>query len=70
MTAKEYVKSVHPNARAERHKTNGGKTYWLIRNGNAFCPMGEGATESKAWVNIKTKLVNDFKKQQSNETTK
>lgn len=56
MTTKEFVKSKIPKARAERRKTNGNKTYWLIRDGNAFMYMAEGETESKAWQNAKKKI--------------
>lgn len=56
MTAKEFVKSKYPKARSERHKITHGKTYWLIRDGNAFMYMAEGETESKAWIKAKQKL--------------
>lgn len=57
MKAKDFVKSKVPNARAERHKTNGNRTYWLIRDGKAFMYMAEGETESKAWTNAKEKII-------------
>jgi hypothetical protein len=31
MTAKEFVKSIYPKARAERQVTNKKEVYWLIR---------------------------------------
>ena len=57
MTAKEFVKSKFPKARAESHKTNGGKKYWLIRNGSDFVYMAQGDTQSKAWVNARDKYL-------------
>lgn len=57
MTAKEFVKSKMPNARAERHKQARGKTYWLIRNGRASMWFSCGDTESQAWVSAKKNIV-------------
>lgn len=57
MTAKEYVKSKVPHARAERQvkgKVAGLKeVYWLIREGRATGYMASGKSESNAWVNAK-----------------
>lgn len=58
MTAKEFVKSKLNNPKAERHKTNGNQTYWLIRENAAYNYYAEGETESKAWANAKNKLLN------------
>lgn len=51
MTAKEYVLSKVPTARAEKQKGNGpfGKTYWLIREKGAYMYIAPGDTERKAW---------------------
>lgn len=57
MTAKEFVKSKMPNAKAERYKTNGNETYWLIRDGKNYMYFCEGNTESNAWVNAKKKII-------------
>ena len=61
MTAKEYVKSKVPNARAEKHKAGMIKgmqeTYYLIRDGRNTMYMASGKTESNAWVNAKKFLL-------------
>ena len=60
MTAKEFVKSKYPNARAEKHKSGLTKgmqeTYWLIRDGRNTMYMAEGSTETNAWVTAKLKI--------------
>lgn len=53
---KEFVKSLMPKARAERHKTNGGKTYWLIREGSKTMYFAEGDTQAKAWLNARKRI--------------
>jgi hypothetical protein len=57
MTAKEFVKSKVPNARAERHKRGMIKgmqeIYYLIREGRNTMYMASGKTEINAWVNAK-----------------
>lgn len=53
MTAKEFVQSIYPSARSERHKENGGKSYYLIRIGGQQMWFSEGDTESKAWKSAK-----------------
>jgi len=55
---KNYVRRYYPNARAEKRSTNGGKKYFLIRDGNAFMPMADGETESEAWGKVKEKIEN------------
>lgn len=50
------VQAAHPDARAERHRTYGRETYWLIRFGRAFMPFAEGETEAEAWKNAAAKL--------------
>ena len=59
MTAKEFVRSVMPNARAERHVEGRvvGKPYWLIRDGRNSMYFSIGKTESNAWVEAKKKLI-------------
>lgn len=64
MTAKEYVKSVYPKARKERHTTGTNETYYLIRNGNEFMYIADGKTESKAWVKAKEIIINNLKNKQ------
>ncbi len=61
MTAKEFVKSKLPKAKAERH-TQGRikglqKAYYLIREQGQSMYMAEGDTESKAWVNAKNRII-------------
>jgi hypothetical protein len=57
MTAKEYVKTHYPKARAERQVEGRvigmQKTYWLIRDGRQTMYMAVGTSESNAWVNAK-----------------
>ena len=56
MTAKEFVKSRFPKARAEKQYAFamiGKRAYYLIRNGDDYMYMASGETESKAWVNTK-----------------
>lgn len=64
MTAKEYVKSKVPNARAERQvkgRIAGLKeVYWLIREGRSNGYMASGKSESNAWVNAK-KFIDERK---------
>lgn len=60
MTAKEFVKSIYPTARAERQisgRIKGMKTaYYLIRIPGERVYFSEGKTESNAWVNAKKKI--------------
>jgi hypothetical protein len=59
MTAKEFVLTHYPKARAERHKGNGpfAESYWLIRDGKQWMYMADGKTESNAWVKAKRLVV-------------
>jgi hypothetical protein len=61
MTAKEFVQSKIPHARAERHKSGMIKglqrTYWLIRKLGETMYISSGNTESNAWKNAKDFLV-------------
>jgi hypothetical protein len=61
MTAKEFVKSKYPKARAEKQITGGntnfGEAYWLIRNGRESMYIASGKSESNAWVNAKKKII-------------
>lgn len=68
MTAKEYVKSKMPNARAERHVEGQiiGKPYWLIRDGRNTMYFASGKTESNAWVEAKKRLIKLQKQNESN----
>lgn len=50
-----------PRARAEKHKTSGGRVYWLIRDGNTYMWFAEGATLSKAWMNAKFQIQENEK---------
>lgn len=46
-----------PNATAERHRTNGGRTYWLVRKVRGdYMPFAEGDTQAKAWADAWKKL--------------
>jgi len=56
MTAKEYVKSKKPTARAERQTTNGRESYWLIRELGQYMYIASGKTQSNAWVNAKASI--------------
>ncbi len=72
MTAKEFVRSRYPKAKAERQVRGNIKglqeVYWLIRDGNSFMYMASGKTESNAWVNAKESITVDEldKKNQDN----
>lgn len=61
MTAKEFVKSRMPNAKAERHVSGmvRGMTevYWLIRDGRESMYFAVGKSESNAWVEAKKRLL-------------
>lgn len=61
MTAKEFVKSKMPNARAERHVRGMIKgmqeVYWLIRDGRQTMYFASGKSESNAWVEAKKRIV-------------
>lgn len=60
MTAKEFVKSKYPNARAERQVSGRIKgmqeVYWLIRIGRDTMYFAIGKSESNAWV-VAKKLI-------------
>lgn len=59
MTAKEFVLSKIPNAKAEKQKTTGfrAKIYWLIRIGRDTMWFSEGTTEAKAWKEAKERIL-------------
>lgn len=63
MTAKEYVLSKCPTAKAESHKRGRIKgmqeKYWLIREAGQTLYIASGKTESNAWVNAKKSLEED-----------
>lgn len=65
MTAKEFVKSKMPNARAERHVRGMIKgmqeVYWLIRNGSQTMYFSSGKSESNAWVEAKKRIIENEK---------
>lgn len=63
MTAKEQVISLMPTARSEKQTTNGGETYWLIRERGKFMYYAEGKTEAKAWKNARIRLMEDFNRE-------
>jgi hypothetical protein len=56
-TAKEFVQTHFPRARAERHKQGNiigmSKSYYLIRDGREVMYMASGDTEAKAWKQAK-----------------
>lgn len=61
MTAKEFVQSKIPNARAERQVKGRVKglqeVYYLIREGRNTMYIASGKTESNAWVNAKKSIL-------------
>lgn len=65
MTAKEFVKSKMPNARAERHVRGMVKgmqgVYWLIRDGRQTMYFASGKSESNAWVEAKKRIIENEK---------
>jgi hypothetical protein len=65
MTAKEFVKSKMPNARAERHVRGMIKgmqeVYWLIRDGRQTMYFASGKSESNAWVEAKKRIIENEK---------
>jgi hypothetical protein len=61
MTAKEYVKSHYPKARAERQIGNDKKVYWLVRPELHIMYIATGKTESKAWTNAKNIIEDKVK---------
>lgn len=54
---KAIVKAERPDAMAERQKTNGRRTYWLIRFGRSFMWFSSGETEALAWKAAAEKLA-------------
>lgn len=62
MTAKEIVQSICPTATAEKQQING-EVYWLIREYGKYTYMVEGKTQSEAWKNARTKLMDDFNRE-------
>lgn len=62
MKAKDFVKSRFPKAKAERHVSGGrvkgmGKPYYLIRPATHEMWIGNGDTESKAWIDAKERIM-------------
>lgn len=57
MTIKEFVKSKMPNVKVEKQKTNGGKSYFIIRDGKSRMYFSSGETESKAWKEAKERII-------------
>ena len=53
MTPESFVKQRHPKMREESHKTNGGQSYWLIREIGETMYFCEGKTRANAWRNAK-----------------
>lgn len=60
MKAKEAVLSQIPTARSEKHTKSNGDVYWLIREYGKTMYYSSGETESKAWKNARTKLMEHF----------
>ncbi len=56
MTAKEFVRSKIPNARAERQKQRNREVYWLIRPDTHDMYIASESTEQKAWNKAKKYL--------------
>jgi hypothetical protein len=63
MTSKEFVKEKFPKAYADKQYDRewGGKTFyfliWSCRDRETKIRLGEGDTESKAWVNAKQDVI-------------
>lgn len=61
MTAKEFVLSKYPKARAEKHiegiVKGMQKPYWLIRPERCKMYLASGTSESNAWVNAKKDII-------------
>lgn len=68
-SAKERVRAIYPNARAERHRTMGRKVYYLIRDGRAFMPMADGKTEREAWQKAWSRIEDKRAKSPKSEET-
>jgi len=49
------VKEKYPNARSERHVTNNGEVYWLIRPRLRSMYIGKGKTQKQAWQDAATR---------------
>lgn len=67
MTAKEFVRSKYPKARAESHYGNGpfARKYWLIRDGREYFYMASSdKSESNAWVKAKIRIQEQESKPQ------
>lgn len=62
MTSEEFVKSHLPKAKAEKHTTNRGESYYLIRDGRATMYLASGETKAKAWKNAKEYIVKFLEK--------
>jgi hypothetical protein len=64
VSAEKVVLSHHPRARLERHRTNGGEVYYLVRIYDAGerklaarqMPSGEGNTKAQAWRDAQDRL--------------
>ncbi len=63
MTSKEFVQEKFPKAYADKQYLRewGGKTIyfliWSCRDRDTKRRLGEGTTESKAWVNAKEEII-------------
>ena len=60
MTAKEFVKSKLPTAKAEYQYAltlMGKRKYWLIRERGNYMYVSSGESEYKAWSNAKKRLI-------------
>jgi hypothetical protein len=63
MTSEEFVKSRMPKASIERQTTNGGESYYLVREKRSDTMyFAEGKTKSNAWVNAKKRILKMDKK--------
>jgi hypothetical protein len=50
ISAEQLFKQSFPQAVAERHKTTGHETYFLVRKSrNEYMPSGDGKTRAAAW---------------------
>jgi hypothetical protein len=65
MTAKEFVKSKVPKAKAEKQVSGYIKglqqVYWLIRERGQYMYIAEGKSQNEAWTNAKKKILEQEK---------
>lgn len=63
MTAKEFVLTYYPHAKAEKHYAFAllrKRSYYLIRIGNDKMWFSQGETESRAWKQAKQNILDSL----------